>query len=118
MSVISSDLPGNSNLAMAQEAASPNTTLNGTAIAATVSVRRIALHASGSRKASRKASIPFEKAWMNTANSGSTKNRARNATAIPIRTARTPAPSEAAGAGLAAGTKAGEKISDIAEPPP
>ena len=116
--VISSDLPGNSNLAMAQEAASPNTTLNGTAIAATVSVRRIALQASGSRNASRKAPIPFEKAWVKTAKSGKTRNSARKVTAIPISTPRVTAPSEAAWAGLSAGTETGEKISDIAEPPP
>ena len=48
MSVFSTLLPLNSNLAMAQEAASPNTTLAGTAIAATKSVSLIAATASGS----------------------------------------------------------------------
>ncbi len=52
MSVLSTLLPGNSNLAMAQEAARPNKKLAGTAMAATSSVSRIAASASGSLMAS------------------------------------------------------------------
>jgi len=48
MSALSTLLPGNSNLAMAQDAARPNKMLAGTAIAATSKVRRIAASASGS----------------------------------------------------------------------
>ena len=48
MSVLSTLLPGNSNLAMAQEAARPKMRLAGTAIAATISVSFIAAIASGS----------------------------------------------------------------------
>ena len=53
MSVVSTLLPLNSNLAMAQEAASPKTRLAGTAIAATSSVSLIAASASGSVMESR-----------------------------------------------------------------
>src|SRR5205085_1535405 len=42
MSVMSSDLPRNLNLAIAHAAARPNSTFNGTLIAATTSVRRMA----------------------------------------------------------------------------
>ena len=48
ISVISKLLPGKLNLAMAHAAATPNTRLSGTAIAAVSSVRRIAASASGS----------------------------------------------------------------------
>ena len=48
ISVISRLLPLNSNLAMAQAAATPNTRLAGTEITATISVNSIADHASGS----------------------------------------------------------------------
>ena len=48
MSVLSTLLPANSNLAIAHEAASPNTTLAGTAIAATRRVSSMAASASGS----------------------------------------------------------------------
>ena len=48
MSVTRTLLPRNSNLAIAQAAATPNTRLSGTAIEATRSVRRIAASASGS----------------------------------------------------------------------
>ena len=44
-------LPGNSNLAMAQAAATPKTRLSGTATAAVRSVRRKAERAIGSRTA-------------------------------------------------------------------
>jgi hypothetical protein len=47
-SVVKKALPRNSNLARADAAATPNTRFIGTAIAAVMSVRRIALQASGS----------------------------------------------------------------------
>ncbi len=50
MSVISTLLPRNSNLAIAQAAASPNTVLIGTTTAAVSSVRRMAASVSGSAK--------------------------------------------------------------------
>ena len=48
ISELSRLLPANSNLAIAQEAASPNTTLAGTAMAATSRVSSMAETASGS----------------------------------------------------------------------
>jgi hypothetical protein len=51
ISVISICLPGNSNLAMAQAAATPKTRLSGTEIAAASSVSLIADKASGSTSA-------------------------------------------------------------------
>ena len=51
--VINRLLPRNSNFAIAHEAARPNTTFNGTAIAATSKVRRMADQASGSASASK-----------------------------------------------------------------
>ena len=53
ISVISRLLPRNSNLAIAQAAATPKTRLSGTAIAAASSVSRIAASASGSTSAAR-----------------------------------------------------------------
>jgi hypothetical protein len=47
-SVVKKALPRNSNLARADAAATPNTRFIGTAIAAVMNVRRIALQASGS----------------------------------------------------------------------
>ncbi|MCY1558199.1 hypothetical protein D9M68_951110 [compost metagenome] len=60
-------LPLNSNLAMAQEAARPKTTLSGTAMAATSSVRRMAAWASFSIRAAKKVLMPLAKASWNTA---------------------------------------------------
>ena len=53
MSVIRKLLPLNSNLAIAQAAATPKTRLAGTAIAATISVSWIAASASGSVSAAK-----------------------------------------------------------------
>ena len=61
ISVIRKALPLNSNLAIAQAAATPKTRLSGTAIAATSSVSRIADSVSGSASASTKAPTPFAK---------------------------------------------------------
>ena len=47
MSVINVLLPRNSNFAIAHAAATPNTRLNGTAMAATISVSLTAAHAIG-----------------------------------------------------------------------
>ena len=48
ISVMRKDLPGKSNLVIAQAATSPNTRFNATEIAATSSVNRIAASPSGS----------------------------------------------------------------------
>ncbi len=50
MRVMSTLLPRNSNLAIAQAAARPNSVLTGTTTAAVISVRRIAATVSGSEK--------------------------------------------------------------------
>ena len=50
MRVMSTLLPRNSNLAIAQAAARPNSVLTGTTTAAVISVRRIAATVSGSAK--------------------------------------------------------------------
>ena len=59
ISVISTLLPRNSNLAIAQAAATPNTRFSGTAIAAASSVSRIAASASGSTIAREIDAQPF-----------------------------------------------------------
>ena len=59
-------MPGNSNLAIAQAAATPNTRLSGTAMAATSSVSRIAASASGSPKRRKKRRRPCRSASTKT----------------------------------------------------
>src|SRR5215211_7974818 len=81
--------PGNSNLATAQAAATPNTRLSGTTIAATSNVRPIADCVSGSSKAARKGSAPRLSASEKTASSGMTRNKARKPTASAISVQRT-----------------------------
>ncbi len=62
ISVSNRFLPRNSNLAMAHAAATPNTTLSGTAIAATLSVSVMADSASGSASAAQYTSRPLRSA--------------------------------------------------------
>ena len=88
MSVINVLLPRNSNLAIAQAAATPNTRLKGTAMAATVSVSFTAAHAIGFETAAQYALIPLVNAWTNTASSGSTRNSTRNVSATAISSRR------------------------------
>src|SRR5690606_15202523 len=89
ISVIRNDLPLNSNLAMAQAAATPKMQLSGTAMAATIRVRRTASSASGSVTASRATPQPRLNASLNTATSGrkSTSSRKPSATAISAQRA-------------------------------
>jgi len=89
ISEISTCLPRNSNLAMAQAATTPNTRFNGTAMAATSSVSRIADHASGSTSAATYVCQPLRSASMNTIASGITRNSARNASTRPSSSQRT-----------------------------
>ena len=70
----------------AQLAATPKTMLNGTAIAATNSVRRTAASVSGSVKAARNTSQPLRRPSMKTTTSGSNSTAVRNAMAAAMRT--------------------------------
>src|SRR5262245_21731248 len=81
-------LPGNSNLAIAHDAARPKTRLAGTAIAATKSVSLIAATASGAEMACQYPLKPARRASENTATSGKSRNRTRNATATRIKATR------------------------------
>src|SRR5437773_2768840 len=87
--VVSRLLPGNENLAIAQAAATPNTTLSGTAIAVAVSVRRIAANASESAMAATYTATPFLSPSTKTNASGAKRKTERNASATPIRILRT-----------------------------
>src|SRR5262245_57963205 len=97
MKVMSKLLPAKSNLAMAQEAARPNTRLSGTEIAATMSVKRIAASASGSRMAAKYGASPRASASVNTTRSGSTRNSRMKVSAPPTTSQRTSADSRIAG---------------------
>src|ERR1700722_7090219 len=88
MSVIKVLLPRNSNLAIAQAAATPKTKLNGTAMAATTSVNLTAAQAMGSAIAAMYAPTPLASACANTVSSGSTRNRPRNVSATAINSSR------------------------------
>ena len=77
--------PGNWNLAMHQEAASPNTVFSGTAIAATRSVSLMALSASGSFNAASAGATPLRSASVKTAPSGVAITTASHATAASTR---------------------------------
>src|SRR6478736_3689396 len=85
MSVVSRLLPRKSYLAMSHEAAMPNTRLAGTAIAAVTSVSLIALSASGSVNAAKKAPKPLRSASVKTAASGRTRKQATKANAIAMK---------------------------------
>src|SRR5579863_8111566 len=66
MSVIKALLPRKLNLAIAHAAATPNTRLQGTAMAATYSVSLTAVHATGSDMATKYAPMPLASACTNT----------------------------------------------------
>ena len=89
ISVISTLLPKNWNLAIAQAAATPNTVLTGTAIRATSSVKRMADSASLSPSEWTYIAQPRLSAWANTAASGIARNRPRNVNETPINNQRT-----------------------------
>src|SRR5690606_6407873 len=76
--VVSRCLPRNSNLAIAQAAATPNTRFSGTEITAVSKVSLIAERASGSDKACQYTSAPLRKASTNTASKGSSRKKAKN----------------------------------------
>src|SRR6266540_6919328 len=84
MSVIRSDLPLNSNLAMHHAAARPQRTLSGTQMAATSSVSRMAAMESGWRSAPKQALQPLASAWAKTLANGRRRNRPRNTPATPM----------------------------------
>ena len=88
ISVTSRRLPGNSNLAMHHDAATPPTAFTGTAIAATSSVKRIAASVSGSRTVSQAGPMPRRSASVNTAASGSTRNSSVTASASTSTSSR------------------------------
>src|SRR5258708_2079885 len=89
--VMSRFLPVNSNFATAQDAARPKTTLAGTAIAATVSVSRIALRVAGAARVDRKAPIPLRNASENTDTSGTSRKAPTKINDIAIARHRTQA---------------------------
>src|SRR5262249_39744460 len=100
------------NLATAQEAARPNSALNGTAIAATRSVSLIAASASGSRKFAKNAATPWRKPSANTRASGRNSSAASSTVVTPISALRT------AGVSLVTGCRRSPMaISDKTEPP-
>ena len=88
ISVSSTSLPRKSNFAIAQAAATPKTRFSGTAMAAAVSVRRIAERASGSVIAARYTSMPLANASTNTTASGMNRKTVRNSRPAPIKVAR------------------------------
>ncbi len=81
---------------MAQAAATPNTRLSGTAMAAAISVSFMDEMASGSMMALMYMSNPLRKASANTAASGINRNKLRKAKAMPISDQRTQAGSDVA----------------------
>src|SRR4029079_1640725 len=85
--------PGKRHLATHQAAATPKTTFNGTATAATSSVRNTAARVSGAMMASIHPVTPWRKASTRTIASGSTRNSTRNATETEIKAQRATAPS-------------------------
>src|SRR5690606_35921238 len=90
ISVVSSALPLNSNLAIAHAAAMPKTRLSGTAMAVTRRVSLIAAQASGSTSAARYSPAPLRKASTKTAMTGRMRNSARKASARAISVMRVP----------------------------
>src|SRR4051812_44157236 len=88
MSVMSRLLPGKRYFEISHAAATPNTTLSGTAIAAVNKVSLMAAIESASLSFARYGPTPLANASMNTEAMGSTTNRPRNANARPISSAR------------------------------
>src|SRR4029079_811344 len=115
MSVSSTFLPLNSNFPMAHASAVPTMRLNGTAMAATSKVKRIAARASGSSRAASKAPAACRNASTNTTTSGRNRKPARKRLTIAMRAIRTPSLSVVTGARMTGEERA---ISDIAESPP
>ena len=88
ISVVRKALPLNSNLAIAQAAATPKTRLSGTAMAATSKVSQIADSVSGSASVSHTLAGPRLNAWSNTTISGSSRKTPRKMKAVAIRNQR------------------------------
>src|ERR1035437_3764770 len=93
MSVIKIDLPRNSNLATAHAATTPKIVFNGTVMAATISVSRIAAHESLFASAAQYAAKPFWNACAKTLTSGSSKKTRRNINAMTMSVHFTNGPS-------------------------
>ena len=89
-------LPLNSNLAIAQAAATPNTKLSGTAMSAAINVNFMADKASASTSAEIYVSTPFRKASVKTAASGMNKNKLKNTSVVEMSAHRTQADSDVA----------------------
>ena len=97
INVISGVLKRNVNLAIAQAAATPKTALNGTAIAAISSVRRMAGQASGSAKLATDGARPLGQGLRKDVIGGANNSTASTATTSAISTQRGQGLSVAAG---------------------
>ena len=84
-----SDRPRNLNFVTSQAAETPKSVLSGTEMPAANKVSLIAESAASSCSEAKKTSQPLRKASTNTAASGRSRNKARNATAVPINSRRT-----------------------------
>src|SRR5579863_6630 len=114
MSVIKALLPRKLNLAIAHAAATPNTRLQGTAMAATYSVSLTAVHATGSDMATKYAPMPLASACTNTTSSGISRNRPRNSSATAINTRRAgPCPRPLDSASAAAMSRQGPVLQGV-----
>src|SRR5690606_5639350 len=82
-------LPGNSNLVMAQAAATPNAVLMGTAISAVATVMKMACRVSGCAIVSAKVFQPLENAWAKITTSGATTSTAPVSRTKAMRLRRT-----------------------------
>src|SRR5579875_2396729 len=91
MSVTRKLLPGNSNFAIHQAAASPNIVLSGTTTAAVINVSRIDARVSGSENERQYAASPCSKAAANTIASGASSSAARKARQAAMSPQRTSA---------------------------
>src|SRR5882724_2874108 len=81
-------LPQKSNLETAQEAEIPNTAFSGTAMAAVISVSRIAASASGSVIALQASERPSPNASLNTTMSGTMRKAPMNDSATNVNNQR------------------------------
>src|SRR5690242_18119750 len=88
INVISTVLPRNSYLAIAQAAATPKATLAGTAVAATTKVSRIAANPSGSAMPATNAPAPLRNASVKTTATGNARKTVTNTSAIAMRITR------------------------------
>ena len=89
MSVMSTLFPQNSNLLIAQAAATPNRVFSGTASTATSKVRRMEAKASASMTEEKYTFQPFSSACEKTASSGTRRKKARKASVAPMSMKRT-----------------------------